>query len=96
MIYGKLLSLKQFQDELQDELTKILPNGPDGKPQRPARRTLYTWMEAKEHPMPFLVKPATGKGTGRRTGRWFQLSAVLAWLESPAAFYAKGLTRKAG
>ena len=72
----KLLTLQQ----LQDELAKILP-------QRPARRTLYTWMEAKENPMPFITKPGSGKGTGRRTGRrtgrWFRLSDVLRWLENP-------------
>lgn len=73
----KLLTLEQ----LQGELAKILP-------QRPARRTLYTWMEAKEYPMPFIVKPATGKGTGKRTGRWFRLSHILRWLENPADYYA--------
>jgi hypothetical protein len=77
MITEKLLNLEQ----LQNELAKILP-------ERPARRTLYTWMEAKVHPMPFIVKPATGKGTGRRTGRWFVLSRVLSWLEDPAGYYA--------
>ena len=77
MITEKLLTLEQ----LQDELAKFLP-------ERPARRTLYTWMEAKEHPMPFIVKPATGKGTGKRTGRWFVFSRVLNWLEDPAGYYA--------
>lgn len=80
----KLLTLQQ----LQAELAKVLPNGPDGETQRPARRTLYTWMEAKEYPMPFVPKPASGKGTGKRTGRWFRLSHVLRWLESPADYYA--------
>lgn len=75
----KLLTLQQ----LQGELAKVLPDGPDGEPQRPARRTLYTWMEAKENPMPFITKPGSGKGTGRRTGRWFRLSDVLRWLENP-------------
>jgi len=72
MNFEKLLTLVQLQDALGDVL-----------PERPARRTLYTWMEARENPMPFITKPATGKGTGKRTGRWFRISEVLAWLEGP-------------
>ena len=82
MTTEKYLTLEQ----LQDELAKVLP-------ERPARRTLYQWMEAKENPMPFIPKPATGKGTGKRTGRWFVLSRVLRWLEDPAGYWAS--TRKA-
>lgn len=44
-------------------------------------------MEAK-HPLPFIPKPATGAGTGQRTGRWFRLSDVLRWLEDPAAYWS--------
>lgn len=82
----KLLTLEQ----LQDELAKVLP-------ERPARRTLYGWMETKTSPMPFIPRPGTGKGTGKRTGRWFRLSHVLRWLESPADYYAwLQIQKKAG
>ncbi len=78
----KLLTLIQ----LQDDLAEILP-------ERPARRTLYTWMEAKENPMPFVAKPSSGKGTGKRTGRWFMRSHVREWLLDPVGYWARR-TRK--
>ena len=74
--------------QLQDALAKVLPTDTAGNEQRPARRTLYGWMEAKKYPMPCIQRPCTGQGTGKRTGRWFRLSDVLAWLEDPVAYYA--------
>ena len=68
--------------QLQDALAEILAS-------RPARRTLYEWMELKTNPMPFIAKPGTGKGTGQRTRRSFRLSDVLAWYEDPAGYWAK-------
>jgi hypothetical protein len=62
----KFLTLAQ----LQDELAKVLP-------ERPCRRTIYTWMEGRANPMPYLPKPGG-------IGRWYRLQDVLAWLESSA------------
>lgn len=73
----RLLTLEQLQDALQD----ILPLGPDGKARRPSRATLYRWLERKPFPMPCVPRPSGH-------GRWFRLSAVLEWLEDPAAFWS--------
>ena len=69
-------------EEMQDALAEVLPS-------RPSRRTVNIWLEALDRPMPSIPKPGSGKGTGRRTHRWFRLSDVLAWLEDPVAFYAR-------
>lgn len=73
--------LKTFQ-EIQAALAEILP-------QPPSRRTINIWLEASRFPMPSVANPGSGKGTGKRTHRWFRLSEVLEWLENPEAFYAK-------
>jgi len=78
----KLLTTAQ----LQTELAKILPA-------RPGSRTLYSWMACPQ-PMPFIRRPATGQGTGTRTGRMYRLSDVLEWLEDPAGYWDR--KRKAG
>lgn len=76
-------------DQLRDALAPVLPRDKDGQVHPPCARTIYFWMASKPYPMPFIQKPGSGKGTGKRTGRWFRLSDVLEWLESPEAFYAR-------
>ncbi len=61
MNFEPYLNLTQLQDALADVL-----------PFRPARRTLYLWMN---HGMPW-VKPS---GSSRRL---FRISEVMAWIEA--------------
>ena len=73
--------------QAQDLLSTVLPLNSDGTPHRPSVRLLYQWMERTKDPMPWIAKPGTGKGTGRRTGRWFLASQLMAWLDDPAGYW---------
>ena len=75
-------------DQIRTALADVLPLGPEGEKRPPSNRTINMWCEAKVSPMPFLTKPGTGKGTGKRTHKLFRLSDVLTWLEDPAGFWA--------
>ena len=78
------------KNELLAALAEVLPEPPCSK-------TINLWLALEKFPMPSIPKPGSGKGTGKRTHRWFRLSAVLAWLDNPAEFYAQLSTkRKAG
>ena len=79
----KLLNKK----ELLEHLAEVLPEPPCSK-------TINLWLALEKFPMPSIPKPGGGKGTGKRTHRWFRLSDVMAWLNSPADFYAQLGTKK--